>query len=228
MLRGKCLGAAAGLMLVLSVPSARAMIMEVVENQAILSGEVVRGDLFRFTTLLDQNRQIDTVILRNSHGGDSRTGYDIGATIRNHRLITAVSGYCESSCSRMFLGGVERRFASDTAPGKTRVGLHGNYEHGDGRLSLSAMEQLQKFIAEYTGGKADPELVKRWTQIPNRKGMIYFFDSSRLKRKDGISVFLCDGDEARDNRFNECEKIPDRTGYDLGIFTSTELVVPKK
>jgi hypothetical protein len=49
-------------------------------------------------------------------------------------------------------------------------------------------------------------------------------DSARLNRKDGISAFICSGNENKENCFNECEKLPGRIGYDLGIFTSTALV----
>ena len=37
-------------------------------------------------------------------------------------------------------------------------------------------------------------------------------------------MFICTGNETPASRFNECEKLPGRTGYELGIFTSTALV----
>jgi hypothetical protein len=217
--------ALAALLLSLHAASAVAMVMEVVENQLIMSGEVVRGDYFTMTSLLDRNPQVKTVILRNSIGGDSRSGYDIGTAIRARGLNTAVSGYCRSSCSRMFLGGVQRQFADDEPVGKTHVAFHGNYEAGR-RIDASSVEKLRKFIIDYTDGKADIELVKRWTTIANQSGFIYFFDANRLRRKDGISVFLCQGDEKK--KYDDCEKIVGKTGYDLGIYTSTELVKPLK
>jgi hypothetical protein len=138
-------------------------------------------------------------------------------------LRTAVSGYCLSSCSRMFLGGVARQFTDEQQVGKTRVGFHGNYK-SDGRLMVEAMPRLRAWIIAHSDGKADPTLVERWTSIPNHEGFIYFFDAARLNRKDGVSVFICTGNENPANRYNECEKLPGRSGYDLGIFTSTALV----
>lgn len=203
-----------------------AMTMDVAGNQIILAGEVVQGDLFRFTSLLDQNPAVDMVVLRDSPGGHAGSGYDIGATIRARGLKTAVSGYCRSSCSRMFLGGVERYFADDQRVGLTYVAFHGNYEK-DGRLQVTAMPRLQKYIMDYSDGKADAELVRRWTTLPNNKGFIYFFDSARLRRPDGASTFLCSGNEASGSRYEQCEKIG-KTGYDLGIYTSTVLIKPNR
>lgn len=203
-----------------------AMTMEVAGNQIILMGEVVQGDLFRFNSLLDQNLGIDTIVLRDSPGGHAGSGYDIGATIRARGLKTAVSGYCRSSCSRMFLGGVERHFADDQRVGLTYVAFHGNYEK-DGRLQVAAMQKLQKYIIDYSDGKADAELVQRWTTLPNNKGFIYFFDSARLRRPDGASTFLCSGNEAAGSRYEQCEKI-NKSGYDLGIYTSPILIKPNR
>lgn len=202
--------------------------MEVVDNQIFLSGHVEQGDYFQFTTLLNQNSQIDTVIILDSSGGDAGAAHGIAATIRTRGLITAVSGHCPSACARIFMGGVGRHFASETTVKKAYVAFHGNYDTQDGRLSIPGAKDLQKFIMEYSDGKADAELVERWTRIPNRHGMIYFFDPNRTKRKDGVSIFLCSGTETGTHFFNDCEKIQGRTGYDLGIFTSPEYIVPKK
>jgi hypothetical protein len=159
--------------------------------------------------------------LRNSHGGDADTGYKVGDLARARGLSTAVAGYCLSSCSRMFLGGVERYVTDEKPAGQTYVGFHGNYSD-NGSLKLDHMWRLQEWIVAHSDGKADPELVKRWTTIKNRKGFAYFFDSERLKRSDGMSVFLCTGFEEK--KFEDFEKIAGRTGYDLGIFTSRTVI----
>ncbi len=216
---------AIAVMLGIALP-AQAMVMEVAGNQLIASGEVARGDFNRFLDLVNKNPAVDTVILRDSPGGDARSGYDIGYTIRARSLKTAVSGFCRSSCSRMFLGGVERQFADDQPVGKTHVGFHGNYDGG--KNDPTALEKLRKFIILHSDGKADIDLVNRWTALPEPRGFIYFFDSERLKRSDGASIIFCSGKETRGSGFNECQKILGKTGYDLGIFTSSALVTPNK
>lgn len=210
--------------------TATAMEMTVAGNQLILTGPVARGDNVRFLNTLNENTgKIDTVILRNSQGGDAKSGYEIGNVIRERGLKTALSGYCLSSCSRMFLGGVERQFTDDEPVGRTRVGFHGNYNDND-QLVIENIQYLRQWIIAHSDGKADVELVNRWTTIPNRRGMIFFFDSRRLHREDGTSIIICTGKENQSNRWNECEKITGKDGYQLGIFTSSEIVksnIPK-
>jgi hypothetical protein len=101
------------------------MDLKVAGNQLILSGPVVGDEFGKVEKILDDDRTIDTVILRNSPGGDPPTGYRIGELFRVRGLRTAVSGYCYSSCSRMFLGGATRHFTDDFPPEYTDVGFHG-------------------------------------------------------------------------------------------------------
>src|SRR5882757_9233981 len=207
--------AAASVIAVMAGSDAAAMHMQVAGDQIVLSGPVNPRDDDRLKTLLDEQRgKITTIILRDSPGGDAAAGYAIGDLIRGRRLRTAVSGYCLSSCSRMFLGGVERQFTDEQPVGKTHVGFHGNYK-SDGRLMVEAVPRLRAWVISHSDGKADPALVERWTSIQNHNGFIYFFDSARLKRSDGVSVFICTGNETPASRFNECEKLPGRTGYEL-------------
>ena len=74
-------------------------------------------------------------------GGDARAGYRVGEMFRSRGLRTAVSGYCYSSCSRMFLGGAIRVFTDDFPPEYTNVGFHGHYD-GDGRLDAKLVRLL--------------------------------------------------------------------------------------
>jgi hypothetical protein len=74
-------------------------------QQVILSGPVVGSEPARLADALSQVPGIDTVILRNSRGGDAPAGYRVSELIRVKGLRTAVSGHCYSSCSRVFLGG---------------------------------------------------------------------------------------------------------------------------
>src|SRR4051812_41131156 len=90
--------------LFLPVPSI-AMMMRTAGDQLILSAEVRGDELARVSGLLADHPEVRTVILRNSPGGDVPAGYALGELFRARGLRTAVSGYCYSSCSRMFLGG---------------------------------------------------------------------------------------------------------------------------
>jgi hypothetical protein len=84
------------------------MELKVVGNQLILSGRVVGDEPAKVQEAFANSPEIDTVVPRNSPGGDAPAGYQVGQMLRERGVRTAVSGYCYSSCSRMFLGGSTR------------------------------------------------------------------------------------------------------------------------
>jgi len=192
-------------------------------NQLILSGPVVDGDLGKIENALARVPTIDTVVLRNSPGGHVATGYRTGETFRVRGFTTAVSGYCYSSCSRMFLGGKSRVFTDDYPPEYTHVGFHGHYD-GSGHLLTKLVDSfgLEDWIIKYSDGKADPALVARWINIPINIGMIHFYHPDLLKR-DGVSTFMCQGTEPRARSVIGCESIH-KTALDLGIVTSLAIL----
>jgi hypothetical protein len=198
------------------------MELKVVGNQLILSGGVVGDEPEKVREALANSPEIDTVVLRNSPGGDAPAGYQVGQMLRERGIRTAVSGYCYSSCSRMFLGGRTRYFTDDYLPESNNVGFHGHYDRG-GHLNANRVRQygLRDWIVRYSDGKADPALVERWINIPYSRGMIHFFHPGLVKRA-GVSTFMCQGDEGERSAFT-CEPIA-KTALDLGIITSLDLV----
>ena len=202
---------------------AAAMEINILGNQVVLSRGVKGNEYSQLKEVLDHNSFIDTVILKDSPGGNSAAGYNVGELIRARGLKTGVSGYCHSSCSRMFLGGRERYFTDDQPASKTRVGFHGNYKP-NGQLNWGKVGYLTDWIVKYSDGKADESLVERWARIENRGGYVYFFDHTRLMRADGVSVFFCKGDEPKENRFDYCEKLRDKNAHQLGVVTSETLI----
>ena len=122
------------------VASALGMELKIVGNQLILSGPVAGDEPEKVREALASSPDIDTVILRNSPGGNAPAGYRVGELLREHGLRTAVSGYCYSSCSRMFLGGSTRYFTDDYLPENNNVGFHGHYDR-TGRLNANLVRQ---------------------------------------------------------------------------------------
>jgi hypothetical protein len=197
---------------------AQAMEMTVVGDQLTLSGLVQSGDIRRFeAAVVSANEKITTVILKDSNGGDANAGYTIGERIRERGLTTALSGYCISSCSRMFLGGVRRMISDGQTVGRTYVAFHGNYADGGNLINV---EKLRAWVTKHLDGKADAELVDRWTSIPTRNGSMRFYHPD-LNRKDKTSVFLCMGQEK--TKPSDCEHIK-KNGYEVGVFTSKDVV----
>ena len=201
---------------------APAMELKIVGNQIVLSGPVVGDEPEKVREALVSSPIIATVILRNSPGGDAPAGYQVGQMFRERGVRTAVSGYCYSSCSRMFLGGRTRYFTDDYLPESNNVGFHGHYDRG-GHLNADLVRRygLHDWIIKYSDGKADLALVERWINIPYGRGMIHFFHPGMVKHA-GVSTFICQGDESQRSVF-ACEPIA-RTALDLGIITSLDLV----
>ena len=181
-----------------------------------MSGPVVLGDFARLKDAMGMHPDIKTVILRNSNGGHAPTGYQIGELIREKGLMTVVSGYCISSCSRMFLGGKERRFSDDQGLQRTFVGFHGHYD-GGGRLNRQAVHRLGLFewIVKYSDGKADKELVQRWINIEYNRGMVAFLHPD-ADISGEARTFICDGRESR--RPLWCEGLQVKA-LELGVIT---------
>ena len=198
------------------------MELKIVGTQLILSGPVVGDEPVRVREALTNSLGIDTVILRNSGGGDAPAGYRVGELFREHGLRTAVSGYCYSSCSRMFLGGSARYFTDDYVPESNNVGFHGHYDRmGHLNADLVRRYGLRDWIIRYSDGRADPVLVERWINIPYSRGMIHFFHPGLVKRA-GASTFFCQGDQSPRSVF-DCEPVG-KTALDLGIITSLEVI----
>jgi len=203
-----------------------AMEVTAVDDQIILSGPVIGGDLAKVRYALAMNPNIRADILRNSPGGHIRTGYAVGNLFRQMGLRTAVSGYCYSSCSRMFLGGKERFFTDDYPLTMTEVGFHGHYRPDGWRRGLLDSQKvrdygLKDWIIKHSDGRADSNLVERWINIPVNVGLIHFFPA-QIARDQGVSTFLCEHGPVAGGVF-ACERI-DKSAIDLGIATSAELL----
>jgi hypothetical protein len=202
------------------------MTLTIVGDQLILAGQVIEGDGTKIFQALQNNPTIRTIVLRNSPGGHVQTGYEVGELMRARGMRTAVSGYCNSSCSRMFLGGKERLFTDDYPLNRTCVGFHGHYYTGrsrSGQLNRGEVERhgLKEWIIQHSDGKADPDLVERWVNIPVNNGLINFFHV-KLAQERGAATFFCGHGPVNGSIFN-CEPIS-KTALELGIITSLEII----
>ncbi len=199
--------------------SAQAMEFKRIGATLILSGEVVARDLDRVKAEFKATPAITHVVLRNSMGGNSWTGYRLGELFREKGVTTAVSGHCISSCSRLFLGGKVRLFSDDYPASLTFVGLHGHYDFG--KLNQHAVEknELARWTVKHTDGKVDPKLLQRWMQIQRRAGDARFYPASVTALWNDAS-FLCEGTESA--RPTQCERLG-TNALVQGIVTNTHL-----
>jgi hypothetical protein len=205
---------------------ARAMDMEIVGDQIQLSGPVVPGDFDQFQKLIKwRGFRLNVVVLRDSPGGIAGEGFRIAELIRGERMRTAVAGRCFSACALIFLGGTQRGFADDPAPGGNFVAFHGLYLM-DGRLARDAEVPTREWIVRFTDRRIDPTLVKIWGRLENMQDAVLFFDPTRFKGRDGASVFICRTADAQRRRPAEqsCDPLADTDGYEQGIFTDRRVV----
>lgn len=196
---------------------ARAMEVTVVGNTVILSGPVIGDELAKVRDAFEKAPTIDVAVLRNSWGGDAWTGYRVGELFRDKGITTAVSGYCVSSCSRMFLGGRQRVFTDDYPALQTFVGFHGHYDSA-GKLNLRSVNEhgLYHWIIKYSDDKADETLVKRWINIEKGTGAANFLHPEVAASRKA-SVFFCTGNEG--SRPLGCEPLA-TNAMDRGVITA--------
>jgi hypothetical protein len=208
----------------------------VVGDQAILSGQIDGNELAQLRDIAAQHgATISTVILRESHsGGGTFNSMRMAADfIRDRGWRTAVSGVCSAGCSILFLGGASRHFTDDRPPGSTRIGFtrwnfaansnRRSYQKGD--TNPIGANTVRNWIKESTQGMISDEMLDQITPLTwhDEHYAVSFFDSRRLRREDGASVFACSlTNPAHRNRDN-CEKIA-TDAYRQGIVTSAELI----
>jgi hypothetical protein len=215
------------LLLALLGPPAGAATIEVVGDQAILSGSIDGSELARFKDVsAAHGDRIRTVILRDSPGGDLWTSTRVAEFIRDRKWRTAVSGYCFSGCALMYLGGVTRHFTDDKPATQTQLGFHATYHTTDNQRGAKGSVHEQQtwatrhWIRQHTEGKISEAMLDRFEQLA-QSDFLHFFDSSRLPRPGQVSVFTCPRD--RESK-RKCEAIPGFDVYREGIATSTEVM----
>ena len=192
------------------------MDLKIASNAMVLSGEVVARDLDRVKDAFKANPTITHVVLRNSMGGNSWTGYRLGELFREKGVTTAVSGFCVSACSRLFLGGKVRMFSDDYPASLTYVGFHGQYDFGKLNRAAVKKDDLVGWTTKFTDGKVDQKLLRRWINIERRAGDVRFYPDAVAQRFTQPTM-LCQGTESA--RPQQCEKIATHA-LEQGIVTT--------
>jgi hypothetical protein len=184
-------------LVLMASPYAASMEISVTGTTVHMSGPVVGGECDKLKQIISSS-QINHVVLSNSNGGNANTGYCIGETIRKHKISTSIEGFCLSSCSRMWLGGVTRKLEGD----ESTVGLHGNYKNS-GHLIDESTARLRAWIPRFAPD-VDVALMNQWTELFYSKQMMYFYN----KRAS-----LCM------NGRNDCSSIRGKNVFNAGLAT---------
>ncbi|HEY5230305.1 MAG TPA: hypothetical protein VIJ11_05385 [Galbitalea sp.] len=148
--------------------------------------------------------------------------------IAEHKLATAVAGYCVSACAMIFLSGAKRMFSDGEPIEVTSLGYHGNYLKGGVLNQEPRLAALEATVLEETGGKADPALVERWTHFASEHETMRFRYPGPDARTTDTTVYHCSNAEPNRGNYSKCEAIPGVNALTMGIITSTEIVHVQK
>ena len=170
------------------------MDFQVQGNEVVMSGSVTGSEYSQLLAILVAN-PINTVVFHNSNGGDADAGYHVGELVRQRGLATVIRGFCESSCSRMWLGGVTRRLDGASS----HVGLHGNYDKA-GNLLPASPARLRAWLPSYA--PVDRQLMEQWVILAHNTMMMNFYNDK---------AELCE--------HRSCTLIPGRDVFDAGLAT---------
>jgi len=211
--------------------------MKVIGDQVIVSGKIDNEELAQFHDVASQyGSQVTTVVLRNLvPGGNFYESARMAADyIRERGWRTAVSGLCSGACAIIYMGGVSRHFTDDYATGVTRIGFTGWYftettfyrGYGKGNYNPQGAYVARSWVKRSTDGKISDRLLDEFMPLEWSEGKdirIYFFDSNRLRRPDGASVFICDVKIPTQEKIDNCAK-PQTDAYREGVATSGTII----
>lgn len=207
---------------------AQAMELRVAGNEIHLRGQVMGFEFGLFRELLGGHPEVDTIVLRDSPGGDGRTAFRIGEAIRDAGLRTVVAGRCYSACTLIFLGGKSRHFARSSRPEAMFLGFHGAFVEDvfdPNAPSQDGRSQVRAWIISRTEGKIDREVLDRFVRGERRTAILYAFDPLQFTLDYGFSLYYCDGTEPRGSTpYSECEKLAGRDALSLGFVNAEERV----
>lgn len=207
---------------------AQGMELRVAGNELHLRGQVFGTELGQFRDVLAAHPEINTVVFRDSPGGDGRTAFRVGEKIRDAGLRTVVAGRCYSACTLMFLGGKSRHFARVARGEAVFLAFHGAFVEDifdRDKASPYGRSEVRAWILERTEGRIEREVLDRFLRGERRAALLYAFDPRQFKLDYGFSLYYCDGTEPSGAvPYKECEKLAGRDAFSLGFVNAEERV----
>ena len=97
------------------------------------------------------------------------------------------------------------------------LGYHGSYSKRTREVNRN---RTADYFLDMTDGKMDAEFVERFIRLENQKGLLRFFHPAQRGKPDDPLALLCLGDEERDKRLEQCERIPDVDALSKGVVTT--------
>jgi len=122
-------------------------------NIIYATGKIHSGDLYRLKrAYASLPKNIQTIVVFNSMGGELNEGIKLGKFIYSHRLGTAVksNAMCASSCAIAFLGGRDlygRKMM--ILPSSSKLGYHSFYYKSSSRVKVSKIQNDLSNVVDY-------------------------------------------------------------------------------
>jgi hypothetical protein len=187
-----------------------------------LGGSVVPEDWDNWEAAMIQfDGEITTIVFHDSGGGDSAASRKIGYNIRERGFRTVVSGRCSSACANMFLAGVQRQYAAPDSTRRHVLGYHGSYNKITKQLNT---KRTGDYFVLMTDGKMTEDFVDQFIKLEKQNGLMRFFHRNQRVNFDDPLVQLCNGDEDRTKRDEQCERLPEIDALQVGVVTTWTVV----
>lgn len=194
------------------------MEFKLIGNTLVLTGGVADSDLAGIKDNLDSAR-VKLIVLHNNKGGDLWNGLRIGERIRESGVPVTVSGYCNSSCGIIFLGGTKRTYSDGRDLKITSIGFHSAYSRATQEHASRNNPAMSYYIEKMTDGKFPKDLLEKALAIKKNTDFIYAFHPNYYKDKlRGIMECHVGDDQKR-----KCTMIEGLDALSVGVITSQEI-----
>jgi hypothetical protein len=209
------------LVLILAAVPASAMQFIAEPPYIHLSGHIDKPDWAVWQEAMERYAgKVDTIVLHDSPGGESKTSRRIGNSIREKGLRTVVAGRCISGCATIFLGGKVRQFAARAGEEEIVLAYHGSYNR---KTNAVNMNNDGTYFSRLSDGKMADDLIERFTHIRKKSGaLVLMHPSYRASEDDPVALF-CTGDEPRRKRAELCERPKGVDALAIGVVTTWDL-----
>jgi hypothetical protein len=182
-------------------------------NAVVISGEIVDGDLEKFTNAIKKlNFNKPIMVLLDGPGGSFLEGIDIGRIINKQQMNTVAVGECASACAYIWLAG--KRAIIDTDK-QARVGFHSPYyvdKFGNKKSDNSASAILGAYLKEIGAGyglifyatSVDGDSIKWLTESSAKELGLYaeFYRSPKPQNEKNHTIDKARAEIAKTQEYN--------------------------